>query len=64
MKFSAMRFQGNDPDAEREEWVLTVDGYCVFDGIRIPSEMKATWKLDAGDWTWQELEILNIEYDL
>lgn len=64
VKFVALRFQGNEPDAKRKEWVLTVDDYSVFDGIKVPSKMKATWRLDEKDWTWLQLEIETIEYNI
>lgn len=25
--------------------------------------MTSTWKLDAGDWTWLKLEVMDIEYN-
>ncbi len=62
IRFSAMRYQGNEPDSERREWVLTVDDYAILDGIRIPSKMKATWRLTEGDWTWLQLEIIDISH--
>ncbi len=62
IKFSAMRFQGNELDSERREWVLTVDDYAIFEGVRVPSKMKATWRLPEGDWTWLQLEIVDIRY--
>ena len=46
IKFIALRYKGNEPDSKRYPWVLTVDDYAEFGGIRIPSKMKATWKLD------------------
>ncbi|MEX2596440.1 MAG: DUF6544 family protein [Salibacteraceae bacterium] len=63
-KFIAMRFQGNEPNAERKEWVLTVDGYRVFEGIKVPSRMEATWQLEEGSWTWLQLEIEEIIYNI
>ena len=64
IKFVALRFNGNKADAKRYPWVLTVDDYAVFEGIKVPSKMKATWKLDEGDWTWLDLEISSIEYNI
>ncbi len=58
MRFSAMRYQGNEPESERHEWVLEVDEYATLDGIRIPSSMTATWKLPEGDWTWLHLKVI------
>ncbi|MEX2511292.1 MAG: DUF6544 family protein [Cyclobacteriaceae bacterium] len=64
IKFVALRFMENKPGAEKKEWVLTVDEYGVFDGIKVPSKMKATWNLENGDWTWLDLEILKIQYNI
>lgn len=63
-KFVALRFKGNKEDAKRYPWVLTVDDYAEFEGIKVPSKMKATWKLDEGDWTWLDLEITTIKYNI
>ena len=64
IKFVALRFMGNEEDAVRYPWVLNVDDYAVFEGITVPSKMKATWKLEAGDWTWLDLEITDIKYNI
>lgn len=63
IKFSALRFMGNESGAKRHEWVLTVDDYSIYEGIKLPSKMTATWKLDEGDWTWLKLEITDIRYN-
>lgn len=62
-KFSAMRYKDNEPDAKRYEWVILVDGYKTFEGIKVPSEMTATWKLEKQDWTWLKLSIVDIKYN-
>lgn len=62
-KFSALRFLGNDKDSRRYEWILLVEEQKIFEGIRVPSKMTATWKLDEGDWTWLKLEIIDIKYN-
>ncbi|HSQ47504.1 MAG TPA: DUF6544 family protein [Lutibacter sp.] len=63
IKFIAMRYNGNEPDSKHYPWVLTVDDYATFEGIKVPSKMEATWKLDKGDWTWLKLEIVEIKYN-
>lgn len=63
VRFSAMRFKGNEPEAKRYEWVLLVEDYNTFEGIKIPSKMTATWKLENEDWTWLKLEILDVKYN-
>lgn len=63
IEFSAMRFKDNVSGAKRYEWLLTIDDYSVFEGIKVPSRMQATWKLDEGDWTWLKLEIADLQYN-
>lgn len=63
IKFSALRYKGNDAEARRHDWVITADEYTEFEGIKIPSKCQATWKLDEGDWTWCLLEITDLAYD-
>ncbi len=63
VKFSALRYKGNAPDAKRYEWVIDVDDYADFDGVRIPSKCRATWKLEEDDWTWCKIEITEIKYN-
>lgn len=64
IQFSAMRFKGNDADAEREEWVITARDYSTFSGIRVPSNLQATWKLEEGDWTWLKMEVKEVRYNV
>lgn len=63
IKFSADRFKSNEKDSKRYEWILTVDDYKSFEGIKVPSKMKATWKLENMDWNWLKLEIMDIKYN-
>jgi len=60
VKFKTFRFMGNKADAKRYPWVITVDEYAVFEGIKVPSKMKVTWELDEKDWTWLEMEIISL----
>lgn len=64
IKFEALRYMGNKEDAPKYPWIITVDDYAVFDGIKVPSRMQATWKLDEGDWTWLKLEIEDLRYNI
>lgn len=64
VKFVALRFQGDEADAQRKEWILTVDGYRVFHGIKIPSRLQATCKLEQGDWNWLHMEVTDVTYNL
>lgn len=62
-RFSALRYKGNEADAKRHEWVVNTDGYNTFEGIKVPSQMTATWKLEKGDWTWLKMEVTGIHYN-
>ena len=62
VRFEALRFYENKPDSKRFPWILTVEAYQEFEGVRIPSKMKATWRLPEGDWTWLQLQIDSLSY--
>jgi len=63
-RFEAMRFYGADPDGDRKPWILTVQEYAHFEGVRVPSQLEATWELETGAWTWLKLEVEEIQYKL
>ena len=63
IKFTTMRYNDNILKAKRYPWVITVQEYKTFEGIRVPSKMKITWELDKADWTWLNLEIQDIKYN-
>lgn len=63
IKYIALRYMGSDDDAKLKEWVITVSRSREMNGIKIPVKMEATWKLESGDWTWLQLEIIDIEYN-
>jgi hypothetical protein len=63
VKYIAFRYDGNKPDSKRKPWILTVDDYRIFEGIKVPSKMNATWELEQGEWNWLKLEIKNLEYN-
>ncbi len=63
VKFSALRFKGNDASAQRREWIMDISGYRTFQGIKVPSKMTSTWKLNNADWTWLRLEVTDLNYN-
>lgn len=63
VKFAALRYKGNEADAKRKEWVITANAHASFSGIRVPSKLEATWKLQEGDWTWLKMEITDVLYN-
>jgi hypothetical protein len=63
-KFEALRYNGNKPDSKQYPWIITVDAYEVFDGIKVPSKMEATWVFDDGAWTWLKLRVVSVRYNI
>lgn len=64
VKFTALRFKGNKEEARRHLWILTVSEYAIFEGIKVPSRMQASWQMDHETWTWLKLEICDIKYNI
>jgi hypothetical protein len=62
-KFSALRYKGNETDAKRQDWEMNILDYKTFEGIKVPTKMTSTWKLDDKDWTWLKMEITDIKYN-
>lgn len=62
-KFSALRYKDNEANAKRHIWEINISDYKRFEGIKVPSKMTATWKLDDKDWTWLKMEVTDIKYN-
>jgi len=62
-KFSAMRYKDTAEESRPMEWVVEVLRIEEKNGVRIPTEMQATWKMESGDWTWLKLNITDIRYN-
>lgn len=63
VKYTALRYLGNEADAQLYEWVIEVSENAIINGVNIPVKMTATWKLDEGDWNWLEIELIDIKYN-
>ena len=63
LSFEAERYYGGDENAMQHPWLIEVLEYKVFDGIKVPSKCKVTWKLPEGDFNWLNLEITTLEYN-
>lgn len=64
VEFVAQRYKGNDKHAEKYDWVVRIHNYDTFSGVRMPSRLDATWKLDEGDWTWCEIDVVQVRYNV
>jgi len=65
VSFEAKRYYDNEKDTTLENWFIEGDanGYKEFEGIRILSKGKVTWKLKSGDFAWLKLEIIDLTYN-
>lgn len=62
-KFEAMRYQ-NSKANKPTEWTVFATQSEVRNGIKIPIECEASWKLEDGKWTWLKLKIMDIQYNV
>lgn len=63
LSFQAQRFYGGEQDSRKETWHIEMLGFKEFSGYRIPNKCRITWKLTEGDFTWLELEIMEVDYN-
>ena len=61
--FETKRYYGSSEDAKLEIWHIEALEQKVFNGIKIPSKCKVTWRLKEGDFDWLNLEITALEYN-
>ncbi|WP_047414929.1 DUF6544 family protein [Cellulophaga sp. Hel_I_12] len=64
VSFEADRYYGGGKNTKLEKWVISVEDYKVFEGIKIPYKCRVTWKLKEGDFNWLNLEIVDMEYNI
>jgi len=60
--FVAKRYRTADA-SDPETWSTPVTGYGEFEGLRLPTRGKATWKLPGGDLDYIEVTITDLHYD-
>lgn len=51
-------------NTEPTEWTVAAIKTEERNGIKIPVECEASWKLKHGKWTWPKLKITYIQYNL
>lgn len=59
--FSTERYYGGEKDATKHLWVVEVMDYGTLNGWKLPLHCKATWAFDDGEWTWAEIEVVDLE---
>lgn len=60
---TADRYKGGGANDVKERWEVTAKKYGIQNGIRLPVQLEATWKLKGGDFTWYKIEVTNVEYN-
>ena len=61
--FIAERYRELNGEFILNTWSTPIDGYGKLAGLNLPVRGRAIWKLDTGDLTYAELEILSVEYN-
>lgn len=62
-KFKAMRYKDSN-DSQPTEWSVIVTKIKELNGVKIPIECEASWKLKNGPWTWLRLKVTDIQYNV
>lgn len=62
-QFTAMRYRDAE-SAAPTEWTVVATNTEERNGILIPVECEASWKLEEGEWTWLKLKIKDIQYNM
>ena len=50
-------------DTNLKPWVGNFENYKEINGVKVPTIIKATWKLEEGDHTYVNFHLKEIEYD-
>ncbi|MFD1163926.1 DUF6544 family protein [Hwangdonia seohaensis] len=64
VSFEAERYYSGKDNSKLEKWFVKMDGYKVFNGVKIPNKSSVTWLLKEGDFNWLNLEITELEYNI
>jgi hypothetical protein len=62
-KFVSMRYR-DVKSTKPTEWSVHAIQTEERNGIKIPVECEASWKLESGNWTWLKLKIKTIKYNI
>jgi hypothetical protein len=62
-KFVAKRYKDVN-DEKPTEWMAEILEYRIFDGIKIPSKIEASWMIEEGKFIWYKFEIYDVRYNI
>ncbi|NJE05318.1 hypothetical protein E3E36_04015 [Thermococcus sp. M36] len=46
------------------DWEGQIVEYNEFNGVTVPSRVNIVWKLETGDFCYDQIEIVDIEYNV
>lgn len=61
-RFTTQRYMGGGADAKQQEWVVEVKERQRINGIIIPTQCDAIWRLEDGDWAWAKLSVVTLDH--
>ena len=62
-KITAKRYREVDSKFVLEDWEGQIMEYKMFNGIIVPSKVNIIWKLRTGDFCYDKIELVDIEYN-
>ena len=62
VQFVALRYKGVAADSPPYEWVIDVLESNTLNGVEVPVKLQVIWRLEELDWTWLELEVVDLQY--
>lgn len=62
--FVGPRYDISGDEAELTDWATPVTAYGQFEGLRLPVRGRGVWQRQSGDFTYIELEVTEIKYDV
>ena len=60
---TAKRYREVDGEFVLEDWEGEILEYREFNGLTVPSKVDIIWKLDSGDFSYDRIEVMEIEYN-
>ena len=62
-RITAKRYREAEGRFELEDWEILIIEYKMFNGIFVPSKANVIWKLKTGDFCYDKIELIDIEYN-
>lgn len=63
LNFTAERYGEFNGEFRLETWLVLMEDYREFEGIRVPTKGEVVWKLKDGDFSWYHFQVKDLEYN-